>query len=347
LRVDTLHLTHEQLVCELSKRLGLIPIDIKDERVVWFDIGDSPLNKSKFYYSTNDLLSNRDQAELFTTDVKALSSEAVLDNTIYPTGFILHMGRCGSTLLAKALAQSCRNIVITEAPPCDKIWKQFTSNWLYYPKATIEQLTVYRNLILAMGRKRIAEQGAYFVKFTSYNILFVDFIKSSFPDVPCLFLYRDPMEVLVSWLWHPPPWLKSKESKLGAFTAGCPIGKMERISNLTYFELFSVQLLKSALNISVEDLAYLNYEYLTPRHYANILFNAFKYTASSNELAVMKPEFRFYSKDDSRTIVFSSDKIRKQQAVTPEIRRCYEQSLIGLYNELECSERNLARKLLL
>jgi hypothetical protein len=49
-----------------------------------------------------------------------------------------------------------------------------------------------------MGRQRTSEQKAYFVKFTSYNVLFIDFIKAAFPDVPCLFLYREPGEVLVS-----------------------------------------------------------------------------------------------------------------------------------------------------
>jgi hypothetical protein len=128
LMVSTPHLKYEQLICQLRKRPGLIPIDIDKQRLVWFDVGTTPLIKSKFYYSTSDLLSSQNQAELFTTDMEVLSSEDILANHIYPTGFIFHMGKCGSTLLAKALAQSDRNIVIAEAPPGDKIWEHFTNN---------------------------------------------------------------------------------------------------------------------------------------------------------------------------------------------------------------------------
>ena len=49
-------------------------------------------------------------------------------------------------------------------------------------------ITTYKNLVLMMGRKREPDQRAYFIKFTTYNVLFIEFIKKVFPDVPCIFL---------------------------------------------------------------------------------------------------------------------------------------------------------------
>ena len=38
----------------------------------------------------------------------------------------------------------------------------------------------------------------YFVKFDSWNTLDLALIRRAFPDVPWIFLYRDPVEVIVS-----------------------------------------------------------------------------------------------------------------------------------------------------
>jgi len=41
-----------------------------------------------------------------------------------------------------------------------------------------------------------------FVKFDAWNVLDLDLIRFAYPQVPWIFLYRDPIEVLVSQLGH-------------------------------------------------------------------------------------------------------------------------------------------------
>jgi hypothetical protein len=107
-----------------------------------------------------------------------------------PTGFIFHMSRCGSTLVAQMLASLSKNIVISEAPPVDSVIRaRATDNdrqqWLKW-------------MIGVLGRKRNASELNYFVKFDSWNILDFDLIRAAFPAVPSIFLYRNPVEVIVS-----------------------------------------------------------------------------------------------------------------------------------------------------
>src|SRR5438270_6483250 len=51
------------------------------------------------------------------TPVDVLIERAATHPGIGPTGFIFHMSRCGSTLIAQMLAASDRNVVVSEAAP--------------------------------------------------------------------------------------------------------------------------------------------------------------------------------------------------------------------------------------
>ena len=121
----TLYLQHSQIVQEINKRPGLIPIDIDldNHKLVWFDIADHQLTESYFFISTELLISKQDKPELLTTEISTLASDDILRDYIYPSGFIFHMGRCGSTLLSKALARSPSHLIISEAPPHYLIWE--------------------------------------------------------------------------------------------------------------------------------------------------------------------------------------------------------------------------------
>lgn len=343
LEKTTLHLQHGQIIQELNKRPGLIPIDIDldNHKLVWFDIGTHQLTESYFFISTDLLISKQEKPTLFTTELSTLAFDDILTDYIYPAGFIFHMGRCGSTLLSKALTKSPNHLVISEAPPHYLIWEYMKGNWLKPLEFSQENLTIYRNLILAMGRKRVSDQQTHFIKFTTFNILFIDFIHQVFPDVPCLFLYRDPAEVMVSFLRQGAGWFRFKDSELGAFLTGCSVEETKVMTLLTFIEKFLVRFISAALETPVENLRYLNYEQLNPQAIEAVL-NVFQHTALPDQITLMQAQFNFYSRDDSDTTPFVSDKADKQKEITPEIESSVKQHLSRLYHQLERSERNLS-----
>lgn len=56
----------------------------------------------------------------------------------------------------------------------------------------------FRTLVMAYGRRRAGSERHTFVKLDSWHTLALPLFRRAFPSVPWLFLYREPIEVLVS-----------------------------------------------------------------------------------------------------------------------------------------------------
>lgn len=112
-----------------------------------------------------------------------------------PAGFIFHMSRCGSTLLAQMLAALPDSIVVSEAPPIDQVLRAGERK----PNLGRErQRAWFRGMLNALGQRRSGDETRCFIKFDCWHALELAFIREAFPEVPWVFLYRDPVEVLVS-----------------------------------------------------------------------------------------------------------------------------------------------------
>ena len=155
------------------------------------------------------------------TPIETLAELQAQTPGLPPTGFIFHMSRCGSTLLAQLLAALPCNIVISEAGPIDAVLR---SRW-GDPQITDEQRIGWlRSLLSAFARPRHAQERHLFVKFDSWHTLALPLIQRAFPDVPWIFLYRDPGQVLASHARQPgaqmvpgrldPQWLGLDDNRL-------------------------------------------------------------------------------------------------------------------------------------
>jgi hypothetical protein len=114
-----------------------------------------------------------------------------------PSGFIFHMSRCGSTLIAQLLAALPGSIVISEARPVDAVLRAASRQ----PGITeAQRIDWLRWMLSALGQPRQGNERRYFVKFDAWNALELSLVRAAFPTVPWIFVYRDPVEVLVSQL---------------------------------------------------------------------------------------------------------------------------------------------------
>jgi len=87
------------------------------------------------------------------------------------------------------------NVVISEARPIDSTLRARFSS----PQTTDEQrISWLRWMVSAMGQRWLGGEQHFFIKFDAWNTLDLSLIRKAFPDVPWIFLYRDPVEVLVS-----------------------------------------------------------------------------------------------------------------------------------------------------
>jgi hypothetical protein len=112
-----------------------------------------------------------------------------------PDGFVFHMSRCGSTLVARMLAAVPQHIVVSEAEPLDSIVQLPLLGPGLSEDRHIEAL---RAMIAALGRDRSGRSRRYFVKLDSWHACALPLFRRAFPETPWIFLHRDPLEVLVS-----------------------------------------------------------------------------------------------------------------------------------------------------
>lgn len=106
-------------------------------------------------------------------------------DSLAPDGFIFHMSRCGSTLVSQMLARCASNSVISEAAPID------------FAVQTGDP-QILRAMVQAFGRRRSGRERRLFVKLDSWHALALPLFERAFPRTPWIFLFRDPVEVMVS-----------------------------------------------------------------------------------------------------------------------------------------------------
>ncbi|MES2683724.1 MAG: sulfotransferase family protein [Pseudomonadota bacterium] len=122
------------------------------------------------------------------TGIEALDA---LPQSLAPSGFLFHLSRCGSTLCAQALAANPRHIVVSEAAPLDFA--------LRHPALDeTQRVRLLRGLMRAWGRPRANQETQLFVKLMASHLLHLPTLRSAFPELPWLFVYRDPVEIMVS-----------------------------------------------------------------------------------------------------------------------------------------------------
>ena len=328
---------------------GLIPVAIThSDRLLWLDIGECPLSEWKFRFSIRHLIEHVGVGNCCTTSLELLKDPALdFGQQLQPAGFIFHMSKCGSTLLSKILDQSVAHVVLKEPTPFhERFWHAVTQGWQHAVEPDEANLLMIRNLLQAMGRIRLPQQTSYFVRFRSWTVAFVDVIQRAFPETPCLFMYRDPVEVMASILSKPTTGLpRLKESGAAAFITGRTDRELDLSDRLGYFTAFYRQYLLSGLTKMDRGSCYLNYRDLSRDNLLKILQAAFRYRPPARTLVDMEGQFGIYSKDDTGSQGFLPDFEEKRRLVTPDMRRVSELHLGELYRALEAHERNLKHAL--
>lgn len=165
--------------------------------VDWLYFGEQALREPFFEDSVRYCL-QRPFNQLFRrrTSMADLAEWQQQQPGLEPSGFIFHLSRCGSTLLAQMLAAVPEHVVISEAQPIDAVLRAGET----CPGLDDEQRAQWlRWMISALGQPRRGERRL-FLKLDSWHALDLPLIRRAFPEVPWIFLYRDPLEVLASQL---------------------------------------------------------------------------------------------------------------------------------------------------
>jgi gluconate kinase len=263
------------------------------------------------------------------TPLDALAEYAETRPGVTPTGLIFHMSRCGSTLIAQMLAALPQTIVLAEAEPIDAVLRAHIHN----PAVTDDQRIQWlRSVVSALSQPQNGETSCV-IKFDCWNTMDMPLIQRAFPAARCVFVYRDPVEVLAS-----------HQRQRGR----------QMIPGLVEPQLFGLDA-TSASQIPLEEygtraLAYIceaavryaQFGICRPINYRQLpdavweLLELFQIAYTSSDLERMRDVTQFHAKNPS--FYFTADAAAKQQEATKLVRDLAHRWLVPLYKQLEALE---------
>lgn len=348
--IESTYLSQDEALSRIRDNPGIVPVAIDHTgggRLYWADIGDYPYREWQFLFTIQTLANEGRLAETFVTDVEILLAEDLLGDqglgkAIQPSGFIFHVSRCGSTLVGKALARLPEHVVINQGGPLQRgFWAYLTDDWRKDAEPSARNLKMFKNLVFAMARQRRPEQSTAFVKFISWNALYIDFVTRAFPDIPSIFMYRDPVEVIASVMKETTAALVAKGTRLSKFLAVAEPSETSAMNDSEYLAKCYSNYFRVMLSAVENKLALLNYRDLNPTSFVDVLSRGLNFQSSPEDLATMLQQFRFHSKDDSDVTEFKSDSDTKRAAVSDDEHRTIERECARLLDQLDRATKNL------
>ena len=242
-------------------------------------------------------------------------------------GLIFHMSRCGSTVISQMLAALPRNVVLSEPALIDQILRLPTR----LPNVSQDELVrCLRGLVAALGRRRQAAERDLVIKLDAWHILLWPLIRRAFPDVPWIFVYRNPLEVLASLAQSPP--IQMFPGRIDPALLGAQPAELAGLSLDAYSALVLGRYCGAAIVHHGDGGLLVEYGEL-PEVACSTIPDHFGLRFEEAEVAAMRAAARFDAKSPRH--VFRKDSASKRREASKEMRRLAETQLNPLYARLE------------
>lgn len=325
----------------LDRITGFLPVDavVVNGRpgLLWLDMTGVTLTEPFFQQTVERAKTENNRRELFTEFDVVLQVEKVLDS-VPPTGFIFHSSRCGSTLLANACRAITDSIVLSEANAIDKLVARFITDATDKVKESLYSVFL-RGVVHVLGQRRTGREQHLFIKFSCCSFAQIERIRRIWPHVPWVFLYRDPVETIVSNIADVPPWLIDDDRRvLASITGTSPEEvaemRLEELCARTIGSFYSL-----AHRLANDAAILLNYNQLSLPVIFDVL-RVFNISPSAEEMETIARDNRNYSKESSGTRAFVADAEAKQKLASDLIREMAERWASGPYRLLEQKRLN-------
>ena len=266
------------------------------------------------------------------------------------TAVVFHESRCGSTLVANMLIgmDPEKHRVYSESPPPVTALRICGDD---YEICSMDQAaTILRDVLYMMGRTNDPKEQRVFFKIQSIGSRHIQVFRRAFPHTPWLFVYREPVQVMMSHLalgyrkanclrsLHRPP---TVTQQLVRRHQG-----YQSISQLAPEEFCAAHLAtitESALhNLNQEASSSLtlglpvNYENLPKALYQTILPDHFGVPTTETEIErILKVSSQYSKGRGNKNKEWQEDSARKEEEASAEIRQAAKIFLYKSYQELQ------------
>ena len=321
--------------------MSKLPVDaIVDQgrpAIEWLDMTGVALTEPFFHQTVSRVRETRSSV---LTDLDELIRFEKVADSLAPSGFIFHTSRCGSTLLANACRTLSGSLVVAEAPVVDKLISRFFTDTDLERKKELLYSVLLRCAVTGLGQRRLGNERHYFIKFAVASILQFSRIRRIWPTVPVVFLYRDPVETMVSNLENTPEWMTiDSNPAVSAAIAGVREEDLGTVSS----EEFCARALGGfyeAIGASQDENSLIcNYNQLSGKRLLRLV-EFFGVSVSEEESEKIRGLAQLYSKDPSRT--FQADGDLKRAKASDRVKELAERWAMPSYKrvvELEKQNR--------
>ena len=312
----------------INQLAGYLPVSVElsddDYLVQWEYFGDRKLEAPFFEDDVDKVRQNRVKPRLLS-GIEKLIAPAPEIKTLPPNGFIFHMSKCGSTLVANLLKQRESTIVTSEpAMLIQLLMAKTPENEPYFNE-------VFRQTVHKQARVRRNIESHYIIKFYSAAVFALKDIQAVFPQTPHIFLFRDPVEVLVSnledvsqqWYYHAP--------SLG-------ISQQQLIEDYSILELCALAVRNKAqcyLNHSNEQGMVINYKRLKEDETIQKIWEHFGINPNAEDWQAMANARKINSKNPGNQ--FQSDTKSKYEKASPRLKQVAHDIIGPVYEQLNAA----------
>jgi hypothetical protein len=304
---------------------NFLPIDISNYTpplgMKWLNIEDDPFD-GPFFDENTEAYVNKHTPNVIETSLSEVIATSQIVDCVSNKAFIFHMSRCGSTLLCNMFKQINKTIVHSEPWAPVHLCELYTdANREYIDLA-------FRASVEMLGRRRFPYQENMVIKWFSGLTHHLPAVNRAFPDVPRIYLYRDPVEVLMSnlqdadqgWIYNPTLTRQTRQQTLEENTP---------LENCAYALAYKSQ---AFIDNYDERSLIVNYNQIG-RELLELLVRHFKFDLSPAEIDQMIKARECHSKNIN--VKFAADTKEKQRNASPKLRSVAERIMGPVHEQLE------------
>ncbi|PUA26619.1 MAG: hypothetical protein B0W54_23030 [Cellvibrio sp. 79] len=241
---------------------------------------------------------------------------------VQPAGFIFHLSRCGSTLISGCLSELETTCVFSESPLLTEL--------LLDNKLSAHEHQTCLRAFINLQAAAFAARPQMIIKWNAWDIFRWELIRELYPQVPAIFLVRNPLEILASHQRSVGRHM-SGDPTLAGFN---PVFTAQSIDQSILDK--RVQILRCLLQAMGEKLLDQNirlvdYQRLRAQEVVAV-FAWFGCVVAEQGFLKIQKRMQFHSKTPGQ--VFIADSVNKQQCFTAEERQQIETQLMPAYNQV-------------
>jgi hypothetical protein len=274
---------------------GWLPVDAVvvegQPGLLWMNMDGVDLAEPFFQQTVDRLRSEHLAGEERFTELDTLVQLEKTFDSVPPSGFIFHSSRCGSTLVANACRAIEGSIVLSEPPAVDKLVARFITDVDDRTKEMLYSIFL-RATVAALGQRRTGRERHLFIKFACCSVSQIERIRRIWPNVPWVFLYRDPIETIVSNIQNLPSWLQDEDHRVLASIVSASAAEVAAMTREELCARAIAAFYTTAHRVANDRALLLNYDQLSP---ANVL-EFFAVVPTAAEMEIIARQSQNYSK---------------------------------------------------